>query len=92
MTSLGKSLFFKDQAKVRRMLSKWNADDLATAAERAGKLERALMLQPPLPDREALGEELLAIARKARSRYARSARPTGAGKSCRADRGSNNAG
>ena len=66
MTSLGKSLFFKDQAKVRRMLSRWTAEGLATAAERAGKLERSIMFQP-LPDREALGEEMLAIARKARS-------------------------
>ncbi|MFL6794474.1 MAG: DNA polymerase III subunit delta [Sphingomicrobium sp.] len=66
MTSLGKSLFFKDQAKVRRMLSKWSAEDLATAAERAGKLERSLMFTR-VPDREALGEELLAIARKARA-------------------------
>jgi DNA polymerase-3 subunit delta len=65
MTSLGKSLFFKDQAKVRRMLSKWSAEGLATAAERAGKLERSLMFTP-VPNREALGEELLAIARKAR--------------------------
>ena len=66
MTSLGKSLFYKDQAKVRRMLSKWSAADLATAADRAGKLERSMMFTP-VPDREALGEELLAIARKARS-------------------------
>jgi DNA polymerase III subunit delta len=66
MTSMGKSLFFKDQAKVRRMLSRWTADGLATAAQRAGKLERSLMFTP-VPDREALGEELLAIARKARS-------------------------
>lgn len=72
MTSLGKSLFFKDQAKVRRMLTRWTAGDLATAAERAGRLERELMrprLRPNSgpPDTEALGEELLAIARKARS-------------------------
>jgi DNA polymerase-3 subunit delta len=72
MTSMGKSLFFKDQAKVRRMLSKWNADGLATAADRAGKLERELMrplarANAGVPEREALGEELLAIARKARS-------------------------
>jgi DNA polymerase-3 subunit delta len=66
MTSVGKSLFFKDQAKVRRMLSRWTAEDLATAAERAGKLEHSLMFTP-VPDHEALGEELLAIARKARS-------------------------
>ena len=66
MTSLGKSLFYKDQAKVGRMLGRWTADGLATAAERAGRLERSLMFTP-VPDREALGEELLAIARKARS-------------------------
>lgn len=66
MTSLGKSLFYKDQTKVQRMLSKWSAADLATAADRAGRLERSLMFTP-VPDREALGEELLAIARKARS-------------------------
>jgi DNA polymerase-3 subunit delta len=66
MTLMGKSLFFKDKAKVQRMLSRWSAEGLATAAERAGKLERALMFTP-VPDQEALGEELLAIARKARS-------------------------
>lgn len=66
MTSSGKSLFWKDKGKIQLMLSKWNAEGLATAAERAGRLERALMLTPA-PDREALGEELLAIARKARS-------------------------
>jgi len=37
-----------------------------TAADRAGRLERSLMFGPA-PDRESLGEELLAIARKARS-------------------------
>jgi DNA polymerase-3 subunit delta len=66
MTSSGKALFWKDKAKVQRMLSKWSADDLATVADRAGKLERSLMFTAA-PDREALGEELLAIARKARS-------------------------
>jgi DNA polymerase-3 subunit delta len=66
MTSLGRSLFWKDKAKVQRMLSKWGAEDLATVADRTGKLERSLMFTAA-PDREALGEELLAIARKARS-------------------------
>jgi DNA polymerase-3 subunit delta len=66
MTSAAKSLFWKDKSKVQRMLSRWTAEGLATAAERAGKLERALMFSPA-PEREALGEELLAIARKARS-------------------------
>ena len=66
MTSQGKSLFWKDKDKVRRLLSKWSAADLATVVDRAGKLERSLMFTP-VPDREALGEELLAIARKARN-------------------------
>jgi DNA polymerase-3 subunit delta len=66
MTSLGKTLFWKDKTKVQRMLDKWSAEDLAIAAERAGKLERSLIFTAA-PDREALGEELLAIARKARS-------------------------
>ena len=67
MTSIERSLFFKDKAKVGRMLATWSAADLATVAERAGKLERELMFTA-VPDREALGEELLAIARKARSK------------------------
>jgi DNA polymerase-3 subunit delta len=66
MTSLGKALFWKDKAMVSRMLSKWSAEDLAKVSERAGKLERDLFFSPGA-DREALGEELLAIARKARS-------------------------
>jgi DNA polymerase III subunit delta len=67
MASLGKALFWKDKAKVQRMLGKWNADALATVGERAGKLERSLIFTAA-PEREALGEELLAIARRARSR------------------------
>jgi DNA polymerase-3 subunit delta len=66
MASLGKALFWKDKPVVSRMLSKWNASDLAKVAERAGKLERELMFSDA-PGREALGEELLAIARRARS-------------------------
>ena len=66
MTSFGKTLFWKDKSKVQRMLGKWNAEDLATVAERAGKLERSLIFTPA-PEVDALGEELLAIARKARS-------------------------
>jgi DNA polymerase-3 subunit delta len=67
MTSLGRGLFWKDKPKIGRMLQKWNAEGLAAAADRAGKLERSLMFTPA-PEWEALGEELLAIARKARSR------------------------
>jgi len=72
MTSTGRSLFFKEKTKVQRMLSKWSARELATVAGRAGSLERDLTrprLRPDsrTPEMEALGEELLAIARKARS-------------------------
>lgn len=67
MTSLGRTMFWKDKSAVQQMLQKWTADDLATVAERAGRLERSLMFTAA-PEREALGEELLAIARKARSR------------------------
>ena len=66
MTSLGKSLFWKDKAAVEEMLGRWSADGLATVAERAGALERNLLFGDA-PQAESLGEELLAIARKARS-------------------------
>ncbi|HEV8406473.1 MAG TPA: DNA polymerase III subunit delta, partial [Sphingomicrobium sp.] len=67
MASFGKALFWKDKAKVGTMLKRWNAQEIATIAQRAGTLERSLMFSNA-PPREALGEELLAIARKARSR------------------------
>jgi DNA polymerase-3 subunit delta len=67
MTSLGKSLFWKDKAMISRMLGQWDAERLARIAERAGQLERSLMFTSA-PDREALGEELIAIALQARRR------------------------
>lgn len=67
MTSLGKALFWKDKAVVSRMLAQWNAERLAKVAERAGRLERSLIFSSA-PQQEALGEELLAIAREARRR------------------------
>ena len=69
MASLGKTLFWKDKASVERMLQWWTAADLARIAERAGALQRELLFSEA-PEREALGEELLAIARRARSRSA----------------------
>jgi DNA polymerase-3 subunit delta len=48
------------------MLSRWSAEELARIAERAGKLERDLIFSET-PQLAALGEELLAIARKART-------------------------
>jgi DNA polymerase-3 subunit delta len=65
MASLGRALFFKDKAKIQRMLSRWSAEELARIAERAGTLERDLLFSDA-PQLAALGEELLAIARKAR--------------------------
>jgi DNA polymerase-3 subunit delta len=67
MTSLGKSLFWKDKTMVGRMLVQWDAERLARVAERAGRLERGLIFSPA-PQQQALGEELLAIAREARRR------------------------
>lgn len=67
MASLGRTVFWKDKAAVQHMLQKWSAEELATVADRASRLERALMFTAA-PQHEALGEELFAIARKARSR------------------------
>ena len=64
MTSMGRSLFWKDKPAVAKMLSLWDSKRLATVAERAGELERTLMFSAA-PDQEALGEELIAIARAA---------------------------
>ena len=66
MASFGKSLFWRDKGTVQQMLRTWSAEDLATIADRAGALERSLMFSDA-PEREALGEELFAIARKARA-------------------------
>jgi DNA polymerase-3 subunit delta len=67
LASLGKALFWKDKALVTKLLAAWPADRLSTVSERAGDLERSVMMGPA-PDREALGEELFAIARAARVR------------------------
>jgi DNA polymerase-3 subunit delta len=67
MTSLGKSLFWKDKPMVAKMLSMWDSTRLATVADRVGKLESDLMFSST-PDQSALGEELIAIARAAASR------------------------
>ena len=67
MASLGKSLFWKDKDLVKKLVAQWDARGLAIAAERAGRLERDLMLSQA-PATAALGEELIAIARAARRR------------------------
>ena len=68
MTSMGKALFWKDKPLVERLLSTWDSARLARVAQRAGELERSLMSAGSPPPAEALGEELLAIARAARRR------------------------
>ena len=68
MAAMGKSLFWKDKPLVERLLSSWDSVGLARVAARAGALERRLMSPESPPPAEALGEELLAIARQARRR------------------------
>ena len=68
LKSLGRALFFKDEPVVRRLVQAWDAGALATVAERAGRLERSLMVGPGLPPTESLGEELMAVARAGRRR------------------------
>jgi len=67
MTSLEKSLFFKDKPMFGKLLQQWDAAALARIADRSGRLERESMLTP-LPPMEALAEELIAIARAAQRR------------------------
>jgi DNA polymerase III subunit delta len=66
MASMGRALFFKEKDNVAAMLRKWSAEDLAKVSDRAAALERELMFTEA-PEKEALGEALLAIGRKARS-------------------------
>ena len=67
MTSMGRSLFWKDKPAVAKMLSLWDSKRLATIVERAGELERTMIFSDA-PGQESLGEELIAIARAAGSR------------------------
>ena len=68
MASMGKALFFKDKDLVGKLLGRWDSAKLARVAERAGELERSMMSSQPPPPVEALGEELIAIARTAQRR------------------------
>lgn len=65
MASVQKSLFFKDKSLVAGLLRRWDAQGLARAFDRAGRLERHIMFTPA-PPLEALAEELIAVARVAR--------------------------
>lgn len=64
MTSMGKSLFWKDKPLIQRLLTTWSAERLAEAASRVCQLERQIMLRP-LSDEAALGETLVTLARVA---------------------------
>jgi DNA polymerase-3 subunit delta len=64
MTSMGKSLFWKDKPLIQHLLSSWSADRLAEAGSRVATLERQLMLTA-VSDEAALGETLVTIARAA---------------------------
>jgi DNA polymerase-3 subunit delta len=55
----------RDKVVASRALPLWTGERLAEAMERVARLERSLLLTPA-PDRAALGEELVAIARAAR--------------------------
>ena len=68
MTSLGKSLFWKDKPLVEKLLGQWDSAGLARLSERVGTLERRLMRSDSPPPAEAISEELIAIARQARRR------------------------
>lgn len=68
VASAGKSVFFKEKELVMKLLSMWDSRSLARVAERVGELERELMSSDSPPDAEAIGEELVAIARAARRR------------------------
>lgn len=68
VTSAGKSVFFKEKDLVSKLLSLWDSPALARVSERVGNLERELMRADSPPGVEAIGEELVAIARAARRR------------------------
>ncbi len=67
MTSVTKSLFFKDKAAVENMLRRWDGRRLAAVIDRAARLERDLMLTDQ-PEVALVGEELVTIARAANQR------------------------
>ena len=59
-----KTIFWKDQALVQRMLNRWTSPRLAQVMGRLAKVERQLLQGGlPPPASAALGEELLQVAR-----------------------------
>ena len=79
MASMGKRCSGRTKQLGARLLATWDRRGLAKAAERAGRARALADVQRCRPPAEALGEELIAIARAARGadaplRVARSAR------------------
>ncbi|WP_265569580.1 DNA polymerase III subunit delta [Sphingomicrobium nitratireducens] len=66
MASMGNAIFFREKPAVSAMLMAWRGDRLERLAERVIALEEGLMLEGR-PARTALGQELLTVARTARS-------------------------
>ena len=67
LTSMGKALFWKDKDVVRRMLSAWSAERIASASARIAVLERQMMLSKA-PEEANLAETLVTLARVAQRR------------------------
>lgn len=67
MTSMGKTLFWKDKPLMQRLLSGWSSERLAAMLERSAALEKTIIFsdEPPVA---ALEEELATIARVAQHR------------------------
>ncbi|WP_294172418.1 DNA polymerase III subunit delta [uncultured Sphingomonas sp.] len=63
--AVGASVFWKDRPLVARALARWSSQRLAQLVGRIAGLERQLLLGS-VPDRVALGHELLQIARAGR--------------------------
>lgn len=68
VTSMGKSVFWKEKDLVTKVVTTWDSASLSRILERTGALERSLMRPDKPPETEALEEELIAIARTARRR------------------------
>ena len=62
LTSMGKTLFWRDKDIVKRMLSTWSAERIANASARVAALERQLMLSKA-PEEASLAETLITLAR-----------------------------
>lgn len=67
MTSMGKSLFWKDKDLLRPLLATWSSERLSQMIERSAALEKGLMLSNE-PEVAAVAEELVTIARVAQRR------------------------